>query len=63
MKYKELTKRLRAYGWFLKRQGSNHEIWSNGQITEPVPRHREIRDLLAQHILKVAGECPRKENL
>ena len=58
MKYKELVKKLKDQGWFLKRQGSSHEIWSNGKNAEPVPRHREIHEVLAQKILKKALENP-----
>lgn len=54
MKYKELIKKLKELGWFLQRQGGNHEIWSNGKIQEPVPRHKEIDENLAKKILKKA---------
>lgn len=58
MKYRELIKKLKAMGWFLKRQGGNHEIWSNGEHDEPVPRHREINERLAKKILKKAKTHP-----
>lgn len=54
MKYRDLVKRLKSFGWFLKRQGGRHEIWSNGEVDEPVPRHKEINELLAKKILKTA---------
>jgi len=41
-------------GWYLLRQGANHEIWTNGEITEPIPRHREINENLAKKIIKKA---------
>lgn len=54
MKKNILEKELRELGWYLLRQGSNHEIWTNGEITEPIPRHREISEILAKKILKKA---------
>lgn len=61
MKQKELIKQLKSYGWYLKRQGSNHEIWTNGFFDEPVPRHREINEILAKKILKTAKKYPRED--
>ncbi len=54
MKYKELIYKLKSKGWYLLRQGSKHEIWSNGELEEPIPRHKEINELLAKKILKKA---------
>lgn len=42
----------------MEREGGRHEIWTNGQITEAVPRHVEINELLARKIIKVAEEYP-----
>ena len=54
MKRKELEKRLRQAGCFLKREGSSHSLWINPQtgVVEAIPRHREIKELLAKKILK-----------
>jgi hypothetical protein len=35
-------------------EGGSHEIWTNGEETEPVPRHREISELLAKKIIRKA---------
>jgi mRNA interferase HicA len=54
MKRKELEKRLRYAGCYLKREGSSHSLWINpksGSI-EAVPRHPEIKEPLARKILK-----------
>jgi mRNA interferase HicA len=54
MKRKELERKLRIAGCFLKREGSSHSIWinpENGKI-ETVPRHNEIKEPLAREILK-----------
>ena len=58
MKKRELERKLIRLGWWLKRQGGNHEVWTNGQDTEPVPRHREIREGLANKILDIAKSNP-----
>jgi mRNA interferase HicA len=54
MKLKELEKKLRKAGCYLKREGSSHSLWINPQsgIIEAVPRHTEIKEFLAQKILK-----------
>ena len=54
MKARELKKKLQALGWWLLREGARHEIWTNGNIEEQIPRHREINERLAQKILKTA---------
>ncbi|MBS0620597.1 MAG: type II toxin-antitoxin system HicA family toxin [Verrucomicrobia bacterium] len=60
MKRRDLEKELSRLGWWLKREGSNHSIWTNGIDTEPVPRHREIKERLAKKILQVAISHPPK---
>jgi mRNA interferase HicA len=54
MKRRDLEKRLRRAGCFLKREGGSHSLWVNPQtgIVEAVPRHTEIKEPLAQRILK-----------
>ncbi len=54
MKRKELEKKLRQAGCYLKGEGSSHSLWINPQIAvvEAIPRHREIKELLAKKILK-----------
>ena len=54
MKRKELEKRLRIAGCFLKREGSSHSLWMNPKtgVIEAVPRHVEIKEPLAKKILK-----------
>lgn len=54
MKKRELEKALQELGWYLKRHGRNHDIWTNGEDSEPVPRHNEINELLAKKILNTA---------
>jgi mRNA interferase HicA len=54
MKRRQLEKRLRIAGCFLKREGSSHSLWINPKtgIIEAVPRHTEIKEPLARKILK-----------
>jgi mRNA interferase HicA len=60
MKQRDLLKKMKELGWWKLREGSNHEIWTNGYIEEQVPRHREINENLAKKILKTAKSGKRK---
>ena len=57
MKRKDLEKRLRMAGCYLKREGRAHSLWINPNtgIVETVPRHSEIKEFLARKILKNLG--------
>ena len=61
MKKRDLEKELGRLGCWLKREGSGHEIWTNGEDTESVPRHREINENLAKKILQVARNNPARK--
>lgn len=52
MKRKDLIKMLTHNGWYLIRNGSNHDIYSNGKRIEPIERHKEIPEQLAKAIIK-----------
>lgn len=58
VKKKELEKRLRDLGWVFLRAGGNHDVWTNGEDQEYVPRHAEIGEGLARRILKRVREKP-----
>lgn len=58
MKKRDLERELADLGWWLKRQGGGHEIWTNGTETEPIPRHREIKEPLARKIIERAKNNP-----
>ncbi|MDA1055415.1 MAG: type II toxin-antitoxin system HicA family toxin [Planctomycetota bacterium] len=54
MKRRDLVSRLEKMGCTLLRHGSRHDIYhspSSGS-SEPVPRHREINDILAKRIIR-----------
>ena len=55
MKRKDLIKRLERNGWFLKRNGGNHDLYTDGNRVEAIPRHSEINERLAQDIVKKLG--------
>jgi predicted RNA binding protein YcfA (HicA-like mRNA interferase family) len=55
MKRKELVRRIASAGCVLVRHGARHDLYRNPNTgkTQPVPRHDEIDDNLARHIVKV----------
>ena len=55
MKRRDLIKLLEANGWYFLRDGGNHDVYTNGTATEPIPRHREINEQLAKAIIKRQG--------
>ena len=55
MKRRDLEKKLEEAGWYLLRNGADHDIWTNGKDIEPIPRHKEINERLAKAILRKLG--------
>ena len=54
-KRKDLIKLLERNGWYYKRSGGNHDIYTNGTEIEPVSRQTEIKERVAQAIIKRRG--------
>ncbi|NGZ95994.1 MAG: addiction module toxin, HicA family [Nitrospira sp. WS110] len=54
MKRRDLERKLRIAGCYLKREGASHSLWINPKtgVVEAVPRHSEIKEPLAKKILK-----------
>ncbi len=54
MKRTDLIRRLEESGCVFIRHGGQHDWYRNPQtgVLQPVPRHREINESLAKHILK-----------
>ena len=54
MKRRDLERKLRIAGCYLKREGGSHALWFNPKTgtVEAVPRHAEIKEPLAKKILK-----------
>jgi mRNA interferase HicA len=55
VKRKDLIRAIEHMGGIFIRHGSKHDWYQNQKtkISQPVPRHREINDRLAQHIIKM----------
>lgn len=57
MKRKDLLKLLRSQGCEMLREGSRHSWWWNPDSNKrsAIPRHSEIKDILAKKICKDLG--------
>ncbi|MGE5581743.1 MAG: type II toxin-antitoxin system HicA family toxin [Bacillota bacterium] len=55
MKRIDLIRKLEQTGCILIRHGGRHDWYQNPttKMSQPVPRHREIKESLASHILKM----------
>ena len=62
MKRRDLECELTRLRWWLKRHGSKHDLWTNGEDEETIPRHNEINELLAKKILRTARKATEKGN-
>jgi hypothetical protein len=58
MKRRELIRRLTAAGCILIRHGAKHDWYQNPatNVSQPVPRHTEINEGLANHILRTLAQ-------
>ena len=52
---KGLDKKLESIGFVFFKHGGNHDIYIRNGKKEPIPRHREIPEILAKYILKKNG--------
>jgi mRNA interferase HicA len=54
MKRRELIRKIEADGAVLIRHGGKHDWYQNAQtkMSQPVPRHSEIKEHLAKSIIK-----------
>jgi mRNA interferase HicA len=55
MKRRELIKQIEEIGCILIRHGKRHDWYQNPitKMSQPIPRHTEIKETLAKHILKM----------
>ena len=55
MKRRDLVRKLSEMGCVLVRHGRKHDWYQNPRtkVAQPVPRHREIKESLAKHIIKM----------
>ncbi len=58
MKRIDLIRILEQKGCVLIRHGAKHDWYLNAnlKIAQPIPRHREIKESLARHIIKILSE-------
>lgn len=58
MKRRDLIRELERLGCVLIRHGARHDWYQNPntRVSQPVPRHNEIKEHLAKHILKMLSE-------
>lgn len=55
MKRRDLLKELQGIGCILIRPGARHDWYMNPRtkVSQPIPRHSEINEYLARHIIKM----------
>lgn len=55
MKRLDLIRQLEQEGCVLLRHGGKHDWYHNPRtrVSQPVPRHREIKEHLARHIIRL----------
>ncbi|TAE56518.1 MAG: type II toxin-antitoxin system HicA family toxin [Nostocales cyanobacterium] len=55
MKRKDLIKQIEEMGCIFIRHGGKHDWYQNPitKVSQAIPRHREINENLAKHILKM----------
>jgi mRNA interferase HicA len=60
MKRVDLIREIEELDCELVRHGGKHDWYRNPRtgVSQPVPRHREIKERLARHILKMLGNPP-----
>ena len=54
MKRRDVIRELRKMGCVFIRHGAKHDWYQNPntRVSQPIPRHRELKDSLAKSILK-----------
>ena len=55
MKRRDLIKKLENAGFVLDHHGGSHDVYKRGNDKEEVPRHKEIKENLARHIIRKWG--------
>ena len=52
MKRRDLIRLLEKNGWWFKRDGGNHDIYTNGKESEAISRQTEIKEPAARAIIR-----------
>lgn len=55
VKRKDIVKLFERNGFSLLREGGNHSIYTNGEKTIPLKRHRQFDRITANELCKQAG--------
>ena len=55
MKRRDLIRQIEEFGCILVRRGGKHDWYHNPttKVSQPIPRHSEINEHLAKHIIKM----------
>jgi predicted RNA binding protein YcfA (HicA-like mRNA interferase family) len=55
----DLIKAIKKIGCELARHGGRHDWYRNPRtgVAQPVPRHREIKEVMARRILQMLGDA------
>lgn len=58
MKRRDLIKKLEEMGCVFVRHGGKHDWYQNPKtkVSQAIPRHREIKEQLAKHIIKMLSD-------
>lgn len=56
MKRRDLIKILEQNGFYFLRNGADHDVYTNGKKNIPVPRHKEIKEILVKKIKREMGD-------
>lgn len=65
MKRVDLIRSIEASGCVLVRHGGKHDWYRNlaTGVSQPVPRHREIKEPLARRIIRLLTESPKDHSV
>jgi len=65
MKRIDLIRTIEEFGCVLVRHGGKHDWYRNPvtAISQPIPRHREIKEGLARHIIKMLSNPTEGESV
>lgn len=63
MKRRDLIQQLESMGCVLIRHGARHDWYQNprSKVAQPVPRHGEINEYLARHIIRMLQNPQQQE--
>ena len=57
---RDLEKQMDECGWRFHRHGGKHDYWTNGEIFESVPRHKEVNEMLSKNFKNCKKQSSQK---